>query len=353
MASRVKDYYQILGLSRDATLDQIKAAYRKLALKYHPDRNPGNKEAEEKFKEISEAYSVLSDPEKRKIYDSRGQAGLEDIGFTGFENVEDIFSSFGDIFSDFFGSRFYRQEGVRRGSDLRTEIEIPFMDAALGTEKIISLHKNVICEKCEGKGWEKGAPPTTCPVCEGTGYISQRGAKKGSFFSISSTCHNCGGKGTIVTNPCSRCQGEGRVRKRISFSIKIPPGIEEGTTLRLSGQGEPGIAGGPPGDLYITILIQPHPLFQRKGRDIHSTQEVSFPTACLGGEVEIPTLRGKARLKIPPGTQCDQGLRLRGQGIKTGDGKVGDHIVRIKVKVPRHLTDKERHLLEELAKTTS
>ncbi|HUW30404.1 MAG TPA: molecular chaperone DnaJ [Planctomycetota bacterium] len=345
-----KDYYEVLGVSRTASDDEIKKAYRKLALKYHPDRNQGNKEAEEKFKEISEAYAVLSDAEKRKTYDLRGQAGVRDAGFEGFANVDDIYSQFGDIFGDFFGRRYYASEtAAQPGADLRTDITVTFIEAALGTEKELRFKKGTVCLVCRGTGAKGAAPPTACPMCGGSGHVVKRGAKAGGFFSVSSVCPKCHGSGRIVGAPCPTCGGAGATEKPVTIKLHVPPGTSDGDTLRLRGQGEPGLHGGPPGNLYITVHVLPHEYFTRSNSDIIHEAEVDFVTAALGGEIEVPTLTGHAKLKIPPGTQSGQMLRLRGQGIKPPKGKQGDMLVRLLITVPKKLTKRQEELLREFA----
>jgi len=347
-----KDYYEVLGVSRTAPEDEIKKAYRKLALKYHPDRNPGNKQAEEKFKEISEAYAVLSDAEKRKTYDLRGQAGVREGGFEGFTNVDDIYSQFGDIFGDFFGRRYYTPETVAEpGADLRTDISVTFTEAALGTEKELHFRKGTVCPVCRGTGAKGGAPPTPCPTCGGTGHVVKRSAKAGGFFSVSSICPKCHGAGQIVGTPCPACAGAGAAEKPVTIKLRVPPGTSDGDTLRLRGQGEPGTHGGPPGDLYVAVHVLPHEHFTRSNNDVIHEAEVDFVTAALGGEIEVPTLTGHATLKIPAGTQSGQILRLRGQGIKPPRGKQGDMLVKVLITVPKKLTKRQEELLRGFAET--
>jgi len=343
-----KDYYQILGVSRDANEEEIKKTYRKLALKFHPDRNQGNKDAEAKFKEISEAYAVLSDAEKRNAFDTRGQAGVRDTGFQGFTDVNDIYSSFGDIFGDFFGQRFYTPETrAQAGADLRTDITVSFLDAALGAERDLHFQKEIACPACGGTGAKPGTA-ATCPTCHGTGHIVQRSGQAGGFFSVSSACPRCHGSGTTGT-PCADCRGLGKVTKPVAIKLRIPAGAKEGDALRLRGQGEPGLYGGPPGDLYVTLRVTPHEYFTRTDSDIIHEAKVNFITAALGGEIEVPTLRAKAKLKIPPGTQSGQTLRLRGQGIKLRGGKAGDLLVRVLITVPKSLTKRQEELLREFS----
>lgn len=343
-----RDHYEVLGVSRDATPEQIKQAFRRLALKYHPDRNKGNKEAEQRFKEIANAYEVLSDPAKRSAYDRRGTAGVEDMGFHGFESTEDIFSSFGDIFGDLFANRFYRQQArAERGADLTSELIISFREAALGTRRELSFTKPLPCTSCAGTGSADRRAPQRCTRCGGTGHISRQDSRFGGFFSISSPCPSCGGTGTQVGTPCSRCGGSGAVEGPFNVSVTIPAGVETGSVLRLAGKGAPGRRGGPSGDLLLRIRVEPDPDFERRGKDILYKVAVPFTTLALGGEVEVPTLRGRARLRIPPGTGSGRALRLSGQGIHDRDGR-GDMLVTVEAEVPRKLTARQKELLEEL-----
>ena len=341
-----RDYYEVLGVSRNATNDALKKAYRKLALKYHPDKNQGDKNAEQRFKEAATAYEVLSDPKKREMYDLRGSAGLNDMGFHGFENSADIFSNFGDIFGDMFGKRSYRERiRAQKGSDLRHDITISFTDAALGSEKQLRFTKGDTCDACKGTGAKNGAP-TACSQCNGTGRISRQQSPVGGFYS----CPNCSGSGRKIDVPCNTCNGEGRATKTGSLSVKIPPGIENGSKLRLSGQGEAGIRGGRAGDLYIYIKIATHPYFERNSLNVLYDAHISFTKAALGGEIEIPTLNGKATLKIPKCTQSNQTLRMTGQGIKAKDGRTGNQLVRIVIDMPKELSERQEELLKELDK---
>lgn len=342
------DYYAILGVSKDASEEDIKKAYRKLALKYHPDRNQGDKAAEEKFKRISEAYAVLIDPEKRKTYDSRGRAGVRDMGFEGFGNVEDIYTNFGDIFGDFFGGRYHtRETAAVPGADLRAGVTVSFTEAALGSKNELRFQKTSACPACGGTGAKPGTSPRTCPTCSGSGTVVRRNAQMGGFFSVSSVCPQCRGEGTIVTDPCQTCGGRGSVLRPVTITLNIPPGTSNGDVLRLRGQGEAGAHGGQPGDLYVTVHVRPHEHFERSGNDIIYEARVDFITAMLGGEIEVPTLKGKATLKLPAGTQSGQTLRLRSQGIKPVTGKQGDHLVKILITVPKTLTKRQEELLKE------
>lgn len=343
-----KDYYEILGVSRDASDDEIKKAFRQLALKYHPDRNPDNKEAEEKFKEINEAYSCLSDPEKRANYDRFGTA--EGIG-TGYSPFG---TGFGDIFDDLFGDFFGTFSGRRRarpakGNDLRYDLEITLMEAAFGTEKMIEIPRWESCSDCHGSGCAPGKAPSTCQRCRGAGQVrTQQG-----FFSISRTCDRCGGAGRIITDPCKACKGQGKVRAYKSISVKIPAGVDTGSRLRISGEGEMGAYGGPRGDLYIYLTVEEHPFFKRDGNNLICDMPISFPQAALGAEIDVPTIDGTHRLKIPAGTQSGKMFHIKGKGIpKLGGSTRGDQIVRVYVDVPKHLSQRQRELLEEFARVT-
>jgi len=343
-----RDYYKVLGVSKDATPEDIKKAYRKLAMKYHPDKNPGDKKAEEKFKEIANAYEILSDPEKKQAYDQRGMEGVHDTGFQGFTSNDDIFSHFSDIFGDIsFGMR---ETGPERGEDLRYTLTVPFMDAVFGAEKQIQVQRMENCTVCRGTGAKPGTNPITCPECGGRGFVSQ-GSKRGfGMFNVTSQCKNCGGTGRIITTPCVNCAGKGMLSALRTISVKIPPGSDTGTVLRLAGLGEAGTNGGPPGDLYVVLQIQPHPAFERKGRDVIYHLLVKYTQAALGAEVKVPTLKGNAKLKVPRGTQSNQTFRLRGQGIPDASGQVGDELVKVTIAVPKNLTPKEEELLKELDK---
>ncbi len=340
MSTKVaKDYYEVLGVKKDASEEEIKKAYRKLAFKHHPDKNPNNPEAERKFKDAAEAYEVLSNKEKRQAYDSRGAEGLRDFGFEGFQTNEDIFSHFSDIFGDVFGQRFYRQQAMRpqRGADVRYSLSAGFLDAALGATREVALKAHEACADCHGTGSEGGASPEPCAQCGGSGHVSQRGKRQGGFFSVSSPCPACGGTGQRSDRVCRSCGGEGRVFREKRISLKIPPGVADGQVLRLGGQGEAGSHGGLPGDLLLEIRVEPHPDFTREGLDIRSAVRVPVKTAILGGEVDVTTLRGRIGLKIPKGTSSDAWLRLRGQGIESR-GEKGDHLVRVAITVPRDLS---------------
>ena len=341
-----KDYYKILGVSRDASEDQIKKNYRKVAMQYHPDRNPGNKEAEEKFKMASEAYEVLRDPEKREIYDRYGIEGLKGTGFTGFRGFEDIFSAFGDIFEDFFGfgATGRSRTRARAGADLRYDLKISFHDSAFGKEAEIEIPKNVVCDVCNGTGAKPGTYPTQCQTCKGTGQVT----RSQGFFTISTTCGPCQGEGKIIPHACKECRGHGRVRKTKKLQTKIPAGVDTGSKLRIRGEGEEGQRGGPPGDLFIFIYVEPHDFFARDEDDIVCQIPISFPQAALGTEIAVPTLNGEKKILVPKGTESGAILRIKGEGFPKmrGYGR-GDEIVQVIVKTPRDLTKRQEEILRE------
>jgi len=357
-----RDYYEVLGVSRDASLDEIKAAYRKLALQYHPDRNK-SPEAEERFKEISEAYAVLSDPEKRSQYDHFGYEGIrgryttEDI-FRGV-NFEDIFRDLGfgfaDIFEMFFGrSPFrgrYEAYGPRRGADLRYDLEISLEDVASGLETQIQIPRNEKCPSCKGSGVEPGTQPRRCSRCGGSGQIRYGRVAGFAHFIQIQPCDLCGGRGVQIDTPCRTCRGTGVVRRLRTIRVKVPPGVDSGYMLRLKGEGEAGPNGGHAGDLYVVVHVKPHKIFEREDSDIIFEVPISFPIAALGGEVEVPTLDGKARLKIPAGTQTGSVFRLRGKGLPKIEGfGRGDELVKVNIQTPTKLTAHQAELLRALAK---
>lgn len=343
-----KDYYKILGVERSATDEEIKKAYRKLAHELHPDKHSGDKDKEEQFKVVNEAYEVLKDPEKRAQYDNYGYVGSGGPGFRDAGFNTDFNDLFSEVFGDFFGGGGGRRRrpAPERGADLRYDLEISFEEAAFGTEKTVTIPRSVTCEVCSGIGAKPGTQPTTCPTCKGVGQVRfQQG-----FFSISRPCSTCNGAGTFIKDPCTECRGTGRVRTTNSISVKIPAGIDNGQRLRVSGEGESGERGGPPGDLYIIITVRSHQIFQREDDDIICEVPISFPQAALGAEIEVPTLEGPAKLKIPAGTQSGKVFRLKNKGIASiQTGRRGDEQVVITVETPTKLSKKQKDLLEEFA----
>ncbi len=337
-----RDYYEILGVPRDADEAALKKAYRRLAMKHHPDRNPDSSESEEKFKEACEAYEVLQDPEKRSAYDRFGHDGLKGMGgggqgFSGFD-------IFGDIFSDIFGGGGRRPGGPRRGADLRYNLEISLEEAAAGTEVTIRIPSWDACEGCDGSGARPGTSAGSCPTCRGAGRVQMQQG----FFTVQQSCPQCRGQGTVITDPCNDCHGQGRVEREKSLKVDIPAGVDSGDRIRLSGEGEAGEHGGPPGDLYVQIALKPHHFFQRDGAHLHCQLPIDFVTAALGGEIEIPTLEGRAQLRIPAETQTHKVLRLRGKGVKpVRGGGPGDLLCQVVVETPVKLTAKQKELLEE------
>jgi molecular chaperone DnaJ len=350
-----RDYYAVLGVSRTASDQEIKSAYRKLALKFHPDRNPGDKKAEEQFKECAEAYSVLADPEKRGRYDRFGHAAVAGTsggagGFdpTIFAEFDDIFGSIGDIFG--FGGMFgggRRRAGPQRGADLRYDLDITFEQSATGTETTIQIPRQETCETCSGSGAAAGSSPSTCPQCRGTGQLRyQQG-----FFTVARTCGQCHGSGRVITKPCEKCHGQGTVEQLRKLTVKIPAGIASGQRLRLTGEGEAGAKGGPPGDLYVVLQVAEHTFFQRDGNDLHCEIPVNFTTLALGGEIKVPQVLGESEpFKVPDGTPSNTTFRLRGKGMPdvSGHGR-GDLLVTVKAITPKKLTREQRKLLEQLA----
>ncbi len=342
-----RDYYQVLGVNRDATEEDIKKSYRKLAMKYHPDRNPDNKESEEKFKEAKEAYEMLSDAKKRGAYDQYGHAGVDQsmgagAGAGGFSDA------FGDIFGDIFGGRgggsARGRGGPARGSDLRYNLEISLEEAAKGTTTTIKIPSYEDCEVCKGSGAKPGTKPITCTTCNGAGVVNVRAGP----FQMQQACPQCQGSGKMIPDPCNACGGAGKVKRSKTLEVKIPPGVDTDDRIRLSGEGEPGAAGGPTGDLYVVISLKAHAVFQRDGADLHCEMPVSFSTAALGGELEIPTLDGKASLKIPAETQSGQTFRLRGKGVKPVRASIaGDLYCHVALETPVNLTARQKELLRE------
>jgi molecular chaperone DnaJ len=352
-----RDYYEVLGVEKSASAEEIKRAYRRMAIKYHPDKNPGNKEAEAKFKECAEAYEVLSDADKRKQYDQFGHEGLRGQGMHDFSrmNVEDIFSMFG--FDDFFGGIFGgggggRRRGGRRGPtrgyDLETSVELSLDEISHGAEKTIEFTRQDSCSDCGGTGAAPGSQPQRCPVCGGSGQV----AKGGGFFQMVSTCPQCQGTGQVISKPCPKCRGSGRVPRKRTVTIKIPPGIHEGQGVRVAGEGEPGQDGGPNGDLYCYIRIKPHEFLERDGSDLVASVPISFTQATLGATIEVPSLSGTRELKVPAGTQYGSVFRIRGQGLPDmRSGRTGDQLVQIMIETPTNLDPKQEDLLRQFAAT--
>lgn len=352
--SEKRDYYEVLGVPRSASLDDIKKAYRKLAKKYHPDVNPGDKEAEAKFKEINEAYSVLSDEEKRASYDRYGHAAFEGMGANGFSGFDGFgFGAFDDIFETFmggFGRSRQKAKGPVRGKDLRYSMEISFEEAAFGTEKEISVSRLQTCDTCGGTGAKPGTSPETCRHCNGTGQIRYaQSTLFGQFVNVR-TCDVCGGEGKIIKHACETCHGKGRVTRSSRISVRIPAGINDNQTISLQGQGESGLRGGPPGDLYVTIHIKPHPVFKREGYDVVLDIPLSFTQLALGAEIDVPTLYGIEKFTIPEGTQSGTVFKLKGKGIKhLRSNNRGDQYFRAMVVIPKKLTPKQKELLQQFA----
>jgi len=343
-----KDYYEVLGVNRDASEEDIKKSYRKLAMKWHPDRNPDNPKAEGNFKEAKEAYEILSDSQKRASYDQFGHAGVDPTAAAGagagagFGNFAD---AFGDIFSDIFGGGGRGRSNVYRGADLRYNLEISLEDAARGTETRIRIPAMEECGTCHGSGAKSGTSPTVCSTCSGHGQVRMQQG----FFSIQQTCPRCHGTGKIVANPCAACGGAGRIKQHKTLSVKIPAGVDEGDRIRLSGEGEAGANGGPPGDLYVVVHLKPHPVFTRDHNDLHCEMPISITSAALGTDIEIPTLDGYAKIKVPAGTQTAQMFRLRGKGIKgVRSSAHGDLICHVVIETPVQLTARQKELLLEL-----
>jgi molecular chaperone DnaJ len=366
-----EDYYDLLGVQKGASAEEMKKAYRKKAVQFHPDKNPGNKEAEEMFKKVSHAYEVLSDPQKRAAYDRYGAAAFEGgggvprgpggaAGGGGFHDPFDIFREVfgqqggggaggGGIFDEMFGGGGRGGDGGRDGSDLRYDLEITLEEAARGVEKEISFRKNMTCERCDGNGAEPGSKRVTCPTCRGAGQIR----RSGGIITFTQTCPACGGAGSKVERPCTACRGEGRTPKTTKLNVRIPPGVDTGSRLRSSGNGEAGLAGGDAGDLYIVLSVKEHELFERQGEDLFCEIPIKFTLATLGGTIEVPTLSGKASLKIPTATQSGTTFRLRGKGMPSlRGGAQGDQLVRVQVEVPTALTAEQRKILEEFARVS-
>lgn len=349
-----RDYYEVLGVQKNATDDEIRSAYRKLALKYHPDRNPGNKESEEKFKEVNEAYGILSDKQKRQNYDQFGHAGVDDsyaarsggVGPGGFD-----FGGFGDVFGDIFEEAFGFRSGRRgrrsqAGRDLRADHEVTLLQVSTGTEATLAISNLVACDTCHGSGAKPGTSLKKCPECRGQGSIRV----SHGFFTMSQTCPRCHGYGEIVENPCPSCGGRGRVKREKNVRVRIPAGVEDGTTLRIAGAGEAGERGHPAGDLYVVIRVRPEKGFEREGPDLHIRTSITFPVAALGGEVEVPSLDGQVKLKIPAGTQPGVRFRVAGRGLPSLKSRSkGDLYVHVQVDIPKKLKKEEKKLIKDLA----
>jgi len=360
-----RDFYEVLGVGRKASQDEIKKAYRKLALQYHPDRNPGNKEAEEKFKEAAEAYEALGDADKRHRYDQFGHEGMRGTDFRPFTNVNDIFSAFGDIFGGGFGGSIFddmfgagqtrgrpRSGGMSAGSDLKVRLKLTLEEIATGVEKRLKIKKWTKCTSCHGNGTTSSRGASTCPVCNGTGEIRQVSRSVfGQFVNIT-TCSNCDGEGKVVKEPCPTCQGEGRVHGEATIKVNIPAGVGEGNYIPLRGEGNVGRRGGPAGDIIVVIEEEPHPVFTRNGDDVVLDLLISFPEAALGSEIEVPTLTGRAKLKVEAGTQSGRILRMRDKGIpRLNSFGHGDQLVRVNVWVPNTLSSQDRQLLKQLGQS--
>jgi molecular chaperone DnaJ len=354
-----RDYYEVLGVGKGASADDIKRSYRRLAMKHHPDKNPGNAEAEAKFKECAEAYEVLSDPEKRKRYDQFGHEGLRGMGMRDYSHMQwqDVSSMFEDVleglggFGDIFGmGRRGRRTGPARGYDLETTVELALEDIAGGVEKTIEFTRQDTCAACSGSGSAKGKPPSRCPSCGGSGQVQRAGL--GGFFQMVSTCPKCHGAGKIIMNPCRKCRGTGHVPKPRTLSVKIPAGVHEGQGIRVTGEGEPGRNGGPRGDLYCYVRVRAHPFLMRDGNDLVSTVPVSFTQAALGATIEVPSLDSTREFKIPPGTQHGSTFRIKGEGLPDlRTRRKGDQLVRVTIEIPRHLTSEQEELLRDFDRT--
>jgi molecular chaperone DnaJ len=348
-----KDYYEVLGIQKGTSKEDLKKAYRKLAVKYHPDKNPGSKEAEEKFKEATEAYEILSDDQKRAAYDQFGFAGVEGMGgqhdFSNFKGFEDIFGGdLSDFFGNFFGGGARRGagNGPQQGANLRYDVEIPFKDAVFGTKVEIKYSRQVSCPACKGSRAEGGSGKKVCPTCGGTGQIRQ----SAGFFSLASTCHTCGGEGYVIERPCKECNGTGTIKQKQKIMVTIPNGVENGRRVLIRSQGDAGPNGGPCGDLFVFIRVKPHDFFERQGADLYCAVPISITQAALGGDLQVATLEGKiVKVKIPPGSQSGKLLRLREEGIPMA-GRRGDFYIKLMVQIPRKLSKRGREILEEFSK---
>lgn len=348
MATAKRDYYEVLGLRKDASAEEIKKSYRQLALKFHPDKNPGDHEAEIRFREAAEAYEVLADTTKRARYDRYGHAGLEGAGAQNFRSADDIMSAFSEIFGDgVFGNFFTpRKRGPRPGQDLLIKLEIDLEDAARGVSRNIDVTRHELCDECSGTGARRGTAPVACDYCRGQGQVVQsRG-----FLQYATTCPACGGEGKRIVDPCGKCRGAGRIAKPVNLKVDVPSGIDSGKWLQLRNQGEPGDPGAPRGNLLIQIHIRPHRFFERHGNDLYCQVPIGFPQAALGAEIEVPTLDGRERLAVPKGSQSGDVLRMRGRGMPDVNGRGrGDELVEIVIETPRKLSARQEELLRELA----
>ncbi|NKF49692.1 molecular chaperone DnaJ [Shewanella sp. WXL01] len=346
-----RDYYEVLGVGRDASEREIKKAYKRLAMKYHPDRNPGDKEAEVKFKETKEAYEILTDSDKKAAYDQFGHAGVDpNRGGGGFGGQGDFGDIFGDVFGDIFGGgrRGGGQRQAARGSDLRYNLELSLEEAVRGLTKELRIPTLATCDECDGSGAKKGTSATTCGTCHGQGQVQMRQG----FFAVQQACPTCNGRGKIIKDPCKKCHGEGRVEKSKTLSVKIPAGVDTGDRIRLSGEGEAGEFGAPPGDLYVQVSVREHNIFTRDGNNLYCEVPISFSKAALGGEIEVPTLDGKVNLKIPAETQTGRMFRLRGKGVKSvRSHAVGDLLCKVVMETPVNLNEKQKELLREFEAT--
>lgn len=343
-----RDYYEVLSVTRTSTVEEIKASYRKLALKYHPDRNPNNPEAEEKFKEAAEAFEVLGDEQKRSRYDRYGHQGLEGTGFHEFTNINDIFDAFGDLFGfgSVFGGGGRRSRGPAKGADIETDVKLTLDEAARGVKRSISVKRHVSCQTCNGSGCKPGTSPSACTMCGGRGQV----VRAQGPFRIATTCPTCQGRGKTITDPCTDCRGRGRVVETAEVDVEIPPGVDHGMHLRVREQGEAGEPGGPAGDLYVLVQITKHPIFERDGSDLHCRIPVAYTQAALGAEIDVPTLNGPDKFTLPRGTQPGEVFRLRGKGMPDPrGGSRGDLHLHLTIDVPKKLNKRQEELLRELA----
>ncbi|MFO0980472.1 MAG: J domain-containing protein [Planctomycetota bacterium] len=346
-----RDYYEVLGVAKDATPDEIKRAYRKLAFKHHPDKNPGDKSAEQKFKEVANAYEVLSDPKKREAYDRRGMRGAEEAGFQEFRDTSEVFSHFGDLFGDWFGTAHgqgSRRAAPARGNDLSVEVEVPFREAALGGRQTLTLEKPLVCATCSGTGVRAGVKDGACSQCGGGGRVSRAAREMRGLFTVTNDCPRCGGSGREPGSECGTGHGHGQVLGARTLEINIPAGVDDGASLRLAGEGGPGAHGGGAGDLYVKVRVLPDERFRREGRNVIGGADVPVSTAALGGSIEAETVHGKVSVRVPPGSRTGHRLRLRGQGIAPARGERGDHFVELRIQPPAELSSRQRELFEQL-----